>query len=71
MNGASIFSKRQSVRRGTQPLPSEVQQKPERVPIGPYRMRADALLLHEPLCEEPLQEHREGRQCEGHAEASQ
>ena len=29
------------------------------------------LLLHQPLCEEPLQEHREGRQCEGHAEGSQ
>jgi hypothetical protein len=56
---------------GGEALLSEAQQKPERVPVGPDRMRADPLLLHQPLREEPLQERREGRECGGHAEASQ
>jgi hypothetical protein len=34
-------------------------------------MRADPLLLHQPLREEPLQERREGRECGVHAETSQ
>lgn len=71
MNGAVDHFERQSIRRRAQPLLRKAQQKPERVPIGPDRMRADPLLLHQPLREEPLQERREGRERRSHAEASQ
>ena len=61
----------QPVGRRVQPPLSEAQQQPEGVAIGADRMRADLLLLHQPLREEPLQECREGRDRGCHAGASQ
>src|SRR5216684_5364742 len=61
----------QAIRRRAQLLLREAQQKSERVSIRTDRMRANPLLLHQPLREESLQERWEGRECRFHMEASQ
>lgn len=63
--------KSQAIRRRAQPLLCESQQQPECIPVRTDRVRADALLLHQPLREEPLQEHRKRGERGFHWEASQ